>query len=451
MNIIYRVPHNIKVDFDDFDEISFGSKFNVRTPYIPPVVEDIPLAPTIIPVVKAKKNKHEKKKAAPVYEPDKPKPVMPSTPVICETPVVVRTEIVLPKVQLLPPSPPPPPPPPPLPTQKPSVLPPLVPSPELPSFLRDFLNKEWFKQLYPHKKNIPHSLCPDSFFLQLVDFLCTCDVPFKPEILSVLETLHGLKLLKNVDELYQKLLDTVPKMVTPNMCTSEHAVLGQLLTLLIDLKSVNEELVKTLLTLSAYKELGLRERMLRMLKSIGVDEAEEWLWPELETWEPELLSKSNMWEGLYAFADSWLNLWTAKYKDHIRDLFLRSTDKRKPPSFTRVDVVNHFCSVQKEEYLNVKQAAPSANNAVLLPHDCVSSAIHRLGETYCMTRTRKPSYLILPPLRDRPFLLDFPNYISLPLPHIKLSPFHTDSEEDHLTFLDHRYYILEKSHVGYYR
>lgn len=59
---------------------------------------------------------------------------------------------------------------------------------------------------------------------------------------------------------------------------------------------------------------------------------------------------------------------------------------------------------------------------------------------------------ILPPLRDRPFLMGFPNYLSLPLPRVNVSPFYTDSEENRKPkFLDHRYYIPEKSHVGYYR
>ncbi|XP_055086261.1 WD repeat-containing protein 97 [Periophthalmus magnuspinnatus] len=434
-----------QVDIDeDSDEIAFEPEFNVITPYIPPVVEDALPAPTIISVVKPKTKKQRKKKFVAVEEDSEEEP----EPVTREKPLVVKEEIVLPRIPL-PPRPPQPPQP--KPAQKPFAVPPRVPSPALPSFLQEFLNKEWFKQLYPDKKNIPINLSPDSFSLQLVEYLCTCKAPFKPEILSVLETLHRQKLLQNEDQLYQKLLDTVPKMVTPNMGAGEQNMLGQLLNFLMYLKSVNNELVKTLLTLIAYKELGIRERMLRMLKSLGVNEAEEWLWPELETWESELLSKSNIWKSLYNFADCWLNLWATKYKDHIRDLFLRSTKEWTPPLFTAVDIVNYFCSVRKEQYLKAKQAAPRINNTVLLPHDCVSGAIQRLGETYSMARTRKPSNLILPPLRDRPFLLDFPNYISLPLPHIKLSPFYLDSEKDHLKFLDHRYYILEKSHVGYYR
>ncbi|KAK7881757.1 hypothetical protein WMY93_030166 [Mugilogobius chulae] len=215
-----------KVNFDeDSDEISFEPDFKVRTPYVPPVVEDTP-EPAFIPLVKAKKKKRRKKKAVSVEEEseEEPEPVKSASPVIHEE----FMEIVLPEIPL-PPVPPAPPKPVPV-HRKPAPLP-RVPSPELPSFLQEFMNKEWFKQLYPDKKNISSTLTPDLFFLQLVDYL----------------------------------------------------------------------------------------------------------------------------------------------------------------------------------------------------------------------------YLILPPLHDRPFLLDFPNYISLPLPHIKLSPFNMDSEEDHLTFLDHRYYIMEKSHVGYYR
>lgn len=59
--------------------------------------------------------------------------------------------------------------------------------------------------------------------------------------------------------------------------------------------------------------------------------------------------------------------------------------------------------------------------------------------------------LILPPLRDRPFLMDFPKFMKLPLPRVNLSPYQMHSEEDGIKFLDHRYYILEKSNIEYYR
>uniref|UniRef100_A0AAV2L7J3 WD repeat-containing protein 60 n=1 Tax=Knipowitschia caucasica TaxID=637954 RepID=A0AAV2L7J3_KNICA len=450
-----------QVDLDEDFDISFESDFKVKaTSYIPPVVEELPPVeepppvptPTIIPVVeeKKKKRKRKKKKAVTADEEseEEPAPLVPSAPVIPEKPVLKKKSV--PEIPSLPP-------PLPLPTlpsspaKKPASkpLPPLVPSPELPSFLQEFTNAEWFQQFFPDKTNIPSS--PDSFYLLLLNFLCTCSAPIKPKILSVMETLHRQKQLQNEDQLYQKLLDTVPKMVSPNMSAGEQAVLGQLLNLLLSLKSVNQEFMKTLLTLTAYKELGLREKMLRVLKSLGVDEAEEWLWPQLETWESELHSKTNVWKSLHTSAHCLLNLWTAKYKDHTRDLFHSSAHKWKPSAFTAVDVVNHFCCVQKEGYLKAKQAAPSVNNSVILPRDCVSGPIYRLGETYCMTRRRKPKGFILPPLRDRPCLLHFPNYMSFPLPLIRLSLFNPDSEKYHLNFLNHRYYILEKSHVDYYR
>lgn len=51
-----------------------------------------------------------------------------------------------------------------------------------------------------------------------------------------------------------------------------------------------------------------------MLTALGVDEAEQWLWPELESWESELQDQSNIWKSLHDRADWWLELWISKYK-----------------------------------------------------------------------------------------------------------------------------------------
>lgn len=455
MKIIYRVPYDIKVDFDDgSDEISFEPVANINRPYISTKVEDTPKIS--VPVVKTNKKKCRKKKHAPANDAsspseEEPEPVVTPKPVIHEKPVVVKELTTHSNSSAIPPKAPTPPPAPILGPTAPKVLPPREPSPELPEVLREFLDREWFQQLYPEKKSIPSSLSPESFSLQLVDYLCTCNTQFKAEIISALEMLHRRKLLQNTDQLYQKLLETVPKFVTPNMSPNDQAVLGQILNLSMYIKSVHYELVKTLLTLLAYKDLGLREIILRMLKSLGVDEAEQWLCPELDRWDSALHYESNMWESLHNFAECSLTLWTTKYKDYNRDRFLRSTEKWTPPSFTVVDVLNYFCSVQKEEYLKAKQAAPRTKNTVLLPPDCASRPIHRLGETYSMARIRRPPNLILPPLRDRPFLMDFPKFMKLPLPRVNLSPYQMHSEEDGIKFLDHRYYILEKSNIEYYR
>lgn len=57
-----------------------------------------------------------------------------------------------------------------------------------------------------------------------------------------------------------------------------------------------------------------RETVLRMLAALGVNEAEQWLWPELENWDSELQDPSDIWKSLHDRADCWLELWISKYK-----------------------------------------------------------------------------------------------------------------------------------------
>ncbi|XP_029955952.1 WD repeat-containing protein 97 [Salarias fasciatus] len=228
-----------------------------------------------------------------------------------------------------------------------------------------------------------------------------------------------------------------------------------MLNLLVSLKPPSDELIKTLLVLLAQKNLGLRETLLRLLGEFGVAEAEEWLWPELESWEDEQQDQPDQpdtWTSLQCRADRWLELWISKYKEHNRYLYLRSTAKWKPLTANTVDVLNYFCSVQKEQYNQARSVAPAGqNNTVLMPlHDCSYKPILRLGETYTMARTRKPG-LILPPLRSRPFLTRFPRFISFPLSYITLSPFHNYSDEDWLKASAQRRFNHQESLVEYYR
>lgn len=54
------------------------------------------------------------------------------------------------------------------------------------------------------------------------------------------------------------------------------------------------------------------------------------------------------------------------HQDHIRYLYLKSTEAWKPPSFSAVDVLNYFCSVREEEQRKAR-APVGHDNTVLLP------------------------------------------------------------------------------------
>ncbi|XP_078147659.1 WD repeat-containing protein 97 [Centroberyx gerrardi] len=189
-----------------------------------------------------------------------------------------------------------------------------------------------------------------------------------------------------------------------------------------------------------------------MLTGIGVHEAEQWLCPELESWDSELRDQSNVWKSLHERAECWLELWISKYKEHSRCQHLRNAAQWKPLTFTMVDVLNYFCSIRKEEYMKARHVAPAGRkDTVLLPQSDCSQPIYRLGENYSMARIRRPPGITLPPLRNRPCLMCFPSFITLPLPRVSLCPFPIRSDQNCLTASPRRYFILQQSYVEYYR
>ncbi|CAG5896062.1 unnamed protein product [Menidia menidia] len=324
--------------------------------------------------------------------------VIPKEPVIVKKPARFRkTEEPVPEIvqvieQPKPRTPTPAPPPPRAPTPPPPPSPPLPrePSPEVPTFLKQFAEREWFTELYPDKKAIPDSLTPDDFCLKLLSYLQTCCVRFRMEIMSAFHALHQQGLLLSTDRLYTGLSNSLQKFAKPNMSPLECGALTQMLNLLKNLKSkISFKLMKTLLALLACEELELRKAALRLLRAAGVDEAEDWLQPELESWQPELQDPSNAWANLHGKADFWLEMWITEFKKHNQHLNIETTDMGESPAFSLVDVLNYFCSVQREEHR--KATRLTAYHTVTLPlKDCAFKPILRLGETYSMDRIRRP-------------------------------------------------------------
>ncbi|XP_029314006.1 WD repeat-containing protein 97 isoform X2 [Cottoperca gobio] len=456
MEIIYGLPLNIKIDLEDtiepdtFEISSFDPEpYHHKHRKPSNLKEDVRPEPTIEIPVNVVKNKKTKAPAT-ISKPTKtlikvqPPPVLPK-PVIEEVePEIISTK-EQPKPQTLPPPPTPRP-------RNPTPPPPREPIPDVPTFLKQFAEAGWFEDLYPNKKCITSTMSPEDFSWQLLGRLDTCSAPSKLKIFTALQALGSQGVLQNADKLYQGLIDRVPTFVRPHMSLEQRAALVEMLNQLVRLKSASYKLVKKLLTLLAFKQLGLRQTVLHILTALAVNEAEPWLLPELESWDSELRDQPDIWKNLHDRAESWLQLWISKYKEHDMHLYLRSTAKWKPTTFSMVDVLNYFCSVQKEEYRKARCVAPAdGRNTVLMPLCDCSRPILRLGETYSMARTWRPPGVILPPLRNRPFLMQFPNFISLPLPRVTLCPFRVCSEEDWLKASTRRYFIQQQSYVEYYR
>ncbi|XP_076577616.1 uncharacterized protein LOC143314473 isoform X1 [Chaetodon auriga] len=458
MKIIYRLPPNIKIDLEDTfdpDKLSFHPEpYDYKPCNLPTLKEDVHPGSKLNIPVNVERKEQEKKTPVTISKPKTLMKVKPLPAAIPKKPDIVEKDEEPPqKISPIEQPKPQTPTPPSHRSRTPTPLPLREPTPEVPSFLKQFADAGWFKDLYPDEKCIPSSLSPEDFSLELLGCLNTCSAPSKIKILAALQALHTQGLLQNADELYHCLIDLVPRFVRPHMSPVEQTVLVEMLNLLVGLKPAGYDLVKKLLALLAFKKLGLCETVLRMLTTLGVNEAEQWLWPELESWDSELQDPSDTWKSLHDRADCWLEFWISRYKGHGRYLYLRSTAKWKPPTFSGVDVLNYFCSVQKEEYRMTRCVAPTdRKNTVLLPFsDCSSQPILRLGETHSMARISRPPGLMLPPLRSRPCLTHFPSFISLPLSRVTLRPFHTYSDEDWVKVPSRRYFIQQQSYVDYYR
>ncbi|XP_047206150.1 WD repeat-containing protein 97 isoform X1 [Girardinichthys multiradiatus] len=431
---------------DDFEEILFDTKTHLFQPhYFSKLKEDtVPQPKQDIQSLKPQETKKapmavRKEISAPAQE------------VILKKQVGVKKaeaseEIIIPVKQSQPRLQTPPP-------KIPSPPPQREPSPELPTFLKQFAEMEWFTDLYPDKKSVPSNFSPEDLSLQLLNYLQNYSRRTDIKILAVVQALQILQqqnFLNTTEELYTGLTDALETLIRPAISDLDRVMILEMLNLLVSLKSeIGYDLVKKLLALLAYKQLNLRVPVLRLLGALGINQAQLWLYPELESWGLQLENQSNQWESLHDKADCWMELWKSKFKDYNRYLYLRSPLKQKPPSFSAVDVLNFFCLVQKEEHRKIS-VAPSAGPKykVLLPQQtCISfKPILRLGETNTMARKRKLRGVLLPPMHKH-----FPNWITLHLSRVILRPFHTNTYERLVRLPIRSYFIPQQSTVEYYR
>lgn len=65
------------------------------------------------------------------------------------------------------------------------------------------------------------------------------------------------------------------------------------------------------------KLFSCRKPVLVLLGALGVSEAEQWLWPELESWDSEPQDQTNIWVKLHDRAECWTESWISKFKVNI--------------------------------------------------------------------------------------------------------------------------------------
>ncbi|XP_053485833.1 WD repeat-containing protein 97 isoform X2 [Ictalurus furcatus] len=238
-----------------------------------------------------------------------------------------------------------------------------TPTPPLPHFLKQFLQEGWFHCMYPDPGCIPESLTLTEFCAQLLDFLKRCVMDQKLCVLKAIITLHTHNSLNNTHTITHSLLDSLRTCLHKDMSDMEQRFAVELLNFLVCVNPHSYDITVEILLLLADKELRLQGVAVCMLQALGVDEAQQWLRPQLESWDLEAHEHAEPRRCLRELAHHWLNSWTAKYKIH------KSAGK-KSALFSLVispsDVLRYFCWVQKEAQVKPAAEARGRRDTVLL-------------------------------------------------------------------------------------
>ncbi|KAG9347704.1 hypothetical protein JZ751_003717 [Albula glossodonta] len=305
-----------------------------------------------------------------------------------------------------------------LPPHSPPHQAPRTPTPpcQLPEFLSQFVDQDWFHEVCPDQSLLRESLSREEFAMLLLERLRCRHATPRLQILRALLLLLRQGALGNSEQISASLIDLLQLSATSSMSEEERRFVCELLKVLASLRPVSTGTVAELLTALAHRELGLQRVVIRLLKTMGVEEAEPWLSSCVASWQDGLQGRPDTWAHLRQVAAHWLDFWTSKYKD--RALLFKGEEKKDPAS--PVDVLRFFCSVQRENQSRLPPPPPvGRRDTVLLPqHSDRPKPIQRLGETHSLARTRQTKGVTLPPLPHRPLLVGFVPFISLPLPRV---------------------------------
>ncbi|XP_050971650.1 WD repeat-containing protein 97 isoform X2 [Labeo rohita] len=490
LGLIYREPLDIRITEQDMFDV-YAILFPPKLPELPPL-SPVSCTDGLSTRQRSPKTQSELDEVQRLYNEEKEKKEgedadMHLTPII-ETPSTqksplppspVEETLIYPPQKPLPPikSPTPPPTPPsetapPSPPLAPPLLSPVPPSPSpsppsspkrptplptppstshLPEFLLQFMEEQWFQKMFPDMSCISSSLCPKEFCMHLLDFMMSCSMAQKNSILNALFMLIQQEVFDK-KSLGTGLLVCLENCIHKNMSREEQHFVGELLNMMVYLSPDTFDTIVELLAMLANKAVDLKALVLCVLQRLGVEEAELWLCPELESWNSLTKHQRNQHHSLRDMARHWLLTWTRKYRVHSGSVFLRSEGIQSV--FAPVEVIKYFCSVQRGKQSRPPPPPPEGRkDAVIVPSDLPRlKPVQRLGETYSMSRIREPQGCLLPPLPYRPVLMDFPRFLSLPVAHVTLSPFplSLDFQNFRRPSLQ-RYFFLERSYVQYYR
>ncbi|XP_061095022.1 WD repeat-containing protein 97 [Conger conger] len=218
--------------------------------------------------------------------------------------------------------------------------PPKPPCP-IPEFLSPFVEQDWFQEVLPDHSLLDSSFSAEVFALLLVQKLKGCQTGSRTHILNALLQLLQQGALTNTKQICSGLTELLETFATSDMLEDMRFVC-ELLKALASVGSDSTDTILELLTILAQRELGLQGVVLRLLRLMGVEEAEPWLSSEVATWRSGMQGEPGQtWAHLRQVAANWLNFWTCKYKQD-RALPLKGAEK------SPVDVLRFFCSRQRE-------------------------------------------------------------------------------------------------------
>ncbi|XP_065438353.1 WD repeat-containing protein 97 isoform X2 [Chrysemys picta bellii] len=334
---------------------------------------------------------------------------------------------------------------------------------EIPSFVLQFEDTEWFRQIYPVLSSMDslQGLSVSRFVRRLLEALLTVDDGAKTDIVQAILTLHEQLGVENGREVCKALLLILNQSDPPTLeeKTQKKFVLTSLNALMAFCRD-SKELLLELMAYFLHSPVSSRGSIKALFVELGLEDPHNYFYQEMDSWDLSR-EKPVTKAALRRICAQWLEGVMQDFQDHKSSTlepfqaragkrhFPGSSPKAKKaagrsrvspsagspePSVGPINAINHFCKVQmKRDLEDLKQPKPAGaqetkNTVMALPSTGRSQAILRLGETNTMARRRPSQRFYLPRIFPLPLLTGFVHAIKLPVPRINVNPFPPDSD-----------------------
>uniref|UniRef100_A0A452IK65 Uncharacterized protein n=1 Tax=Gopherus agassizii TaxID=38772 RepID=A0A452IK65_9SAUR len=309
---------------------------------------------------------------------------------------------------------------------------------EIPSFVLQFEDTEWFRQIYPVLSSMDslQGLSMSRFVRQLLEALLTVDDGAKADIVQAILTLHEQVGVENGREVCKALLLILNQSDPPKLeeKTQKKFVLTSLNALMAFCRD-SKELLLELMAYFLYSPVSSRGSIKALFIELGLEDPHNYFYQEMDSWDhsrEKPVTKAALRRICAQWLEGVMQDFQAK-KAAERSKVFPSAGSPEPP-VGPINAINHFCKVQmKRDLEDLKQpksagAQETKNTVMALPSIGRSQAILRLGETNTMARRRPPQRFYLPRIFPLPLLTGFVHAIKLPMPRINVNPFPPDSD-----------------------